>query len=114
MMFRRNKYGAKRTVVDGIAFMSKREAEYYQKFKMLEGKGEIRKIELQPRFELQPTFKKNGKTFRSIVYVADFRITWKDGRVEIIDIKGHETYHFLIKQKLFEYKYPLLTLTLLK
>ena len=34
--------------------------------------SEISDLELQPRFLLQESFKKNGKTYRKIEYVADF------------------------------------------
>lgn len=109
---RRHKYGAKKTVVDGITFDSKAEARYYQELKLLQRAGEVKEIELQPRFLLQPSFKKDGKTVRAIHYVADFRVTYKEGTVEIIDVKGMETKDFKLKKKMFDYKYPDLKLTL--
>ena len=51
---------------------------------------------------------------KSIVYRADFRITYADGHQEIEDIKGMETALFKLKRKLFEYKYPELTLKIVK
>lgn len=65
---------------------------------------------MQPKFELQPKFKKNGKLFREINYVADFKVYNNDGTIEIIDTKGFETTDFKLKKKMFEYKYPDLTL----
>jgi len=47
-----------------------------------------------------------------ITYKADFKVTYADGHVEIIDVKGMMTKDFTIKQKLFEYKYPELRLLL--
>jgi len=66
----------------------------------------VTKIVLQPRFELQPSFKKNGKTFRKIEYVADFEVTFADGAIRIYDCKGMRTEIYKLKQKLFEFKYP--------
>ena len=103
---KKSKYNNKKTIVDGITFDSKKEAEYYCNLKTLKRAGEIKDFGLQERYELQPTFKKNGTTHRSITYVADFVIVNLDGTTEVIDVKGVETQVFKIKQKLFEYKYP--------
>lgn len=111
---RRGKYNNQKTTIDGIVFDSKKEAEYYCQLKLLKRAGEIRDFGLQPKYELQPTFKKNGTTHRSITYVADFVITNNDGTTEIVDIKGVETQVFKIKQKLFEYMYPDLSLKVVK
>ena len=111
---RRNKHNNKKTVIDGITFDSKKEAEYYCKLKILKKAGEIKEFGIQPKYELQPTFHKNGKTHRSITYIADFIITNNDGTTDIVDVKGFETDVFKIKQKLFEYKYPELSLKVIK
>lgn len=111
---KRNKYGNVKTEVDGIKFDSKKEAEYYCQLKLLKQAGEIKDFGLQPRYELQPTFRKNGTTHRSITYVADFIIDNNDGTTEIVDIKGMETQVFKIKKKMFEYKYPDLNLKIVK
>ncbi|APT48979.1 hypothetical protein BSA171_14570 [Bacillus safensis] len=100
-----NKYGARKTVVDGITFDSKAEAKYYQHLKWLKQAKQIKDFSLQPRFELQETFKKHNKTFRKIEYIADFEVHNLDGSIEIIDIKGMETKDFAIKRKLYERKF---------
>lgn len=105
------KYNNKITEYNGVKFHSKKEAEYFAYF--LEPKlktGDIIDIELQPVFELIPKHIKNGKTVRAGKYISDFRVTYKDGRQEIIDVKGHRTQFYLFKKKLFEYKYPELTI----
>ncbi len=104
----RHKYGAKKTIVDGITFDSKAEAARYCELKLLKKAGEIKDFTLQPVFELQPKFKDStGKTVRAIKYIADFLITWKDGSVTVEDVKGFKGNQvFLLKKKLFEYKYP--------
>ncbi|WP_144495877.1 DUF1064 domain-containing protein [Bacillus pumilus] len=100
-----NKYGARKTIVDGITFDSKAEAKYYQQLKWLKQAKQIKDFSLQPRFELQETFKKHDKTFRKIEYIADFEVTNLDGSKEVIDIKGMETKEFAIKRKLYERKF---------
>lgn len=107
------KYNARRTVIDGIEFDSKLEGEYYLHLKEMKAQGVILDFSLQPKFLLQDSFKKNGKTFRKIEYVADFLITLLDGEKEVIDVKGFETADFKIKRKIFEKKYPY-KLTLVK
>lgn len=102
-----NKYGARKTVVDGITFDSKAEAKYYEQLKWLKQTKQIKDFSLQPRFELQEAFKKNDKTFRKIEYIADFEITNLDGSKEVIDIKGMETKEFAIKRKLYERKFDM-------
>ena len=108
------KYHNKKTFIDGIKFDSKLEAERYAQLKILERAGVIRDLELQPSFELLPSFRKNGKTWRKTVYKADFRYILADGdRIIIEDVKGSTaviTDVFRLKQKLFEYKYPELTI----
>lgn len=111
---KRSKYNNQKTIVDGIEFDSKKEAEYYCQLKLLKKAGEIKEIGLQPRYELQPGFEKNGVKYRPITYVADFVITNNDGTTEVVDIKGVETQVFKIKQKLFEYMYPDKSLKVIK
>lgn len=110
----KSKYGNKKMTIDGITFDSIAEAKYYEQLKWLKEANQIKDFILQPRFLLQESFRKNGKTFRKIEYVADFEIHNLDGSIEIIDVKGHETKEFLIKKKLFEkrYEYSLKLVTL--
>lgn len=108
------KYHNAKTVADGIKFDSKLEAERYAQLKMMERAGVIRGLELQPSFELIPSFRKNNKTWRRTVYKADFRyILAENDKTIIEDVKGSTaviTDVFRLKQKLFEYKYPELTI----
>jgi hypothetical protein len=109
-----SKYKNQKTEVDGIVFDSKREAEYYMQLKYLKRIGEIKDFGIQQKYELQPKFKKNGKTYQAIAYIADFVFVNKDGSTEVVDIKGVETKEFKIKYKMFEFKYPELTLKIIK
>lgn len=102
-----NKYKNVKVEIDGIKFDSKFEAEFYfSELQWLQAAGEITKIERQKAYLLQPAFKYQGKTIRAIHYVADFVVTYKDGRVEVIDTKGVQTKEYLLKKKLLLYKYP--------
>ena len=110
------KYHNTKTVADGIKFDSKLEAERYAQLKILERAGVIRDLELQPEYELIPSFRKNGKTWRRTVYKADFRyILAEDDSYIIEDVKGSTeviTSIFRLKRKLFEYKYPYYTISI--
>jgi hypothetical protein len=103
--------------IDGIKFASPGEAERYIELMIRIAKGENIEVFLQPKFELQPKFRKNGVLFRPIAYIADFKIVHGDGRVEIEDVKGwggYTTPEFKIKRKYFEYKFDEYSLILLK
>lgn len=107
----RSKYGAKKIVIDGITFDSKDEGRYYLYLKELKAKDKILNFERQPKYELQPSFKKYGKTHRAITYAPDFLIYHLDGTEELIDVKGTETQQGNMRRKMFDYKYPDLKLT---
>lgn len=107
----RLKYGNRKTVVDGIKFDSKLEAKRYSELKLLEKAGVIKGLELQPKFRLIPTFRKNGKTYRGITYIADFAYYDENERYIVEDVKGYKTKEYQIKRKLFEYTFPDYTLT---
>lgn len=107
------KYGNKQILVNGINFQSKKEANRYMELLLLERAKVISELKLQPKFLLQEAFKKNGKTYRRIEYIADFQYI-ENGKIVVEDTKGFETEVFKIKHKLFEYKYPNLELRLVK
>lgn len=101
-----NKYHAKRTTIDGITFDSRKEANYYCELKLLKSAGIIKDIQLQPRFRLQDGFRRNGMAYRPIDYVADFLITFRDGKQKVVDVKGTKTDVYMMKKKMLLYKYP--------
>lgn len=105
---RYNKYNNQKFFVDGIQFDSKKEGLRYRDLKLMEKSGLIVELELQPKFELIPTQKKFGKTYKKVSYVADFAyfdVIEKKYIVE--DVKGYRTPDFNIKEKLFILKYDL-------
>lgn len=104
---RESKYHNKIAYYDGIAFDSIKERDYYADVLLpLKWAGEIKSIDMQVSFVLQPPFKHGGKTIKGIKYVADFVITYPDGRKKVIDTKGCRTKEYQLKRKMLLYKYP--------
>lgn len=104
---KRSKYNAKKTVVDGITFDSKKEARRYADLKILEKAGEISHLQLQPKFRLLDGFKHNRETIRPINYFADFSYIDNEGNEVVEDVKSKATKTpvYSIKKKLFLNKY---------
>ena len=106
-----SKYHSRKTMVDGITFDSKAEAQRYCELKIMQRAGYISGLTLQPEYELIPAYKKDGKTVRKTVYKADF--SYYDnytGETVIEDVKGVKTPVYKLKKKLFEYHYPQYTI----
>ena len=95
------KYNNRKVEIDGHKFDSKLEAQYYEFLKHKKATGKIKDFSLQPRYTLQETFKRDGKTYRSITYIADFEVLHNDGSTQVIDVKGMMTDVFKIKAKMF-------------
>lgn len=105
---KKSKYGSIKTVIDNITFDSKREANYYNTLKLLKRAGEVIKIDLQPEFRYNmyctvPGINDGSRVYaKQYKYIADFRVTYKDGHIEIIDTKGFSTAEFKRKKKIIE------------
>lgn len=108
-----SKYNNKKVQVDMYVFDSIAESKRYKELALLEKADKIQNLELQPHFLLQESFRKNGKTYRKIEYIADFKYI-ENGQVVVEDVKGKETEVFKLKRKLFEKKYLELELKLIK
>lgn len=107
-----SKYKNVKTIVDGIKFDSKKEAQRYADLRLAEINGLISNLERQVKFELVPAqyVEINGKrTFaeRKVTYIADFVYYDREtGRTVAEDVKGYRTEAYRIKRKLFRFKYP--------
>jgi len=96
---RRNKFGAIKTkcltklhpVHD-----SRFEALQCNRILAMKKNKEINTYKTQIIFDLAP----------GINHVVDFLLKHNDGILEVIEAKGHSTYAWRIKRKLFEQKYP--------
>ena len=110
-----NKYHNEKTIVDGIAFDSRKEARRYQELKLMERAGEISDLRLQVKYELIPAQyemkdewvsptrvqQKEVCVERAVNYIADF--VYKDKMTEetvVEDTKGMRTEVYKIKKKL--------------
>lgn len=117
-----NKYRNKKVSFQGEEFDSKREMQRYLVLKDAESKGIIQNLQKQVNFELIPKIeedvvvhlKRKDKIQRKtiqlpIVYRADF-VYEKDGIMVVEDVKASANMRsldrvFLLKEKLFRWKY---------
>ena len=113
IMNKKARYSTYKPIVDNITFDSLMEAKYYIYLQEKKKTGVIQSFERQVSYELQPKFKKNGKSYRPITYIADFVVDYGDS-TSVIDTKGKETTEFKLKKKLFEYKFPELHLSIIQ
>jgi uncharacterized pyridoxamine 5'-phosphate oxidase family protein len=100
----------KKVTYDGIHFDSQSEMNYY---KYLKSRDDVSHIDCHPSFTLIPSFEikssitKSGKSKKSAMkFTPDFKVTYSDGRVETVDVKGHKkaiNEGFPIRKKLWEY-----------
>lgn len=99
-----NKYKNRKSTADGITFDSKKERDRYIQLKSLERAGEIKNLELQPKFKLIV----NGKPLliksegypkgRQATYTADFR--YIENGIEVVeDVKSPATKTYVYKLK---------------
>mgnify|MGYP001721326053 CR=1 FL=1 len=121
MRMKRSKYGNQKTVVNGIEFDSRKEAQRYQELRLLERAGRISNLRLQVKYVLIPTqraasfelyksgpkkgMRKPGKVLENeCAYIADFVYT-QDGSEIVEDAKGMRTSVYRIKRKLMLERY---------
>lgn len=117
-----NKYGNKKSTIDGMTFDSKKEAQHYLNLKLLEKGGVIKNLQTQVKYVLIPAqyegtgeyYKKGvhkGEEKKRLVekecsYYADF-VYEQDGETIVEDTKskGTQTPQYIIKRKLMRYVY---------
>ena len=123
----RNKYHSKKLEFDSITFDSHREAERYIQLKLLERTGKIQLLKCHPQYELVPAhINSQGVKNRPVFYEADFEY-WDDNGRHIEDVKPKSKTGevpapfykktsawavFQIKRKMFEFRYPKLSIEL--
>ena len=111
-----SKYHSKKVVIDGITFMSIKEAKRYQKLLLLEKAGAIQNLQRQVKYVLIPAqrewtneiytkgrkkghFKQGKLLERECSYIADF-VYIENGKIVCEDTKGFRTKDYIIKRKL--------------
>jgi len=100
-----SKYGNKSVGYSGYIFDSLAECRRYQELIILENNGDISNLVVHPRFILQEPFTHNHIRERAIAYEADFCYS-EAGKTIVEDVKGFKTKEYLLKRKLFLFKYP--------
>lgn len=113
-----NKFFAKKTVINGRTFDSRKEANRYLELCNLEKAGEIMNLETQVKFKLVPeqrepdtVGKRGGKIKgkvieRPVTYIADFvYVDAHTGHIVVEDTKckATRTPEYIIKRKLMLY-----------
>lgn len=89
---RKNKYGNKKCMANGITFDSKKEMYRYLELKGLEDAGLIVDLKLQHHFTLSESFRRpDGELIRKIEYVADFTYFDNEGKFVVEDVKSEAT-----------------------
>jgi len=98
-----NKFGAKKTVVDGITFDSKAESKRYSTLSLMQRAGLISDLKRQVVYALAPSVKYSGdaRAKPALRYVADFTYI-EGGQLVVDDTKGVITEGFRIKRHLMK------------
>lgn len=100
------KYRNKAVEVKGEKYDSKKEFNRALELEDMCRRGEIKNLERQKKFILQPSFKINGKSIREIAYMADFVYETKDGELVVEDVKSPITRKnpvYRLKKKMLMY-----------
>jgi len=110
---KKNKFRAKKTIVSGIKFDSKKEGSRYTQLKMMQDHGVISNLKMQVKFPLVVRkFIVNGEEIDlgyqyMREYVADFTYT-RDGKEIVEDVKSAHTKKlrpYKLKKKLMKKVY---------
>lgn len=102
-----NKYGNRKTTVDGRTFDSRKEATRFAELSLMQRAGLISDLQTQVPFEVIPAQKRNGKTIeRPVKYIADFVYT-ENGEQVVEDVKSPATRtpEYILKRKLMLYEF---------
>lgn len=102
---KRNKYGAKKTWVDGICFDSQKEAKYYGNLKLLCRAGALAGFIYHGNMVCTEGTDKDNK---ATLYETDFVLLNPDGTYKIVDVKSEATVTQVFKNKMksLREKYP--------
>lgn len=96
---RRNKYGNKTAVFQGVKYDSFLEVEFANQLFLRKKAGDIKNWKRQVPIEI----KVNGE--KICVYKCDFEIIHNDGSRELVECKGYETDVWKLKKKLLKATY---------
>lgn len=94
------KFRNKPTIVDGIRFPSKKEAQRWRDLLLLQANGEVRNIRRQVEYRLEVLGMLICKYRADFVYDELRASVWTDEIVE--DVKGYRTPEYRLKRKLMK------------
>lgn len=101
-----NKYRARKTIIHGIQFDSKRESQEYLKLLSMEQAGEIHGLERLERGKDSYIVLDKIKGERARYYTPDFRYVDNKGRTVVVEVKGKAARDYTLKRHLFKLRYP--------
>jgi len=111
-----SKYRAKKMVIDGMTFDSKKEGLRFLQLKELDRQGKIKNLRMQVEYELIPLQKEpdtvgprggviRGRVYEhKVTYIADF-VYEENGKTVVEDVKGMRTREYIIKRKLMLWRH---------
>jgi len=98
-----SKYHNKKTIYNGVNFMSRKEAGYARTLDALKYAKDPK--ERVVSYETQVPFQIEINSVKICKYLADFKVLYKDKHIEIVDVKGFRTEIYKLKKKLVEAQY---------
>ena len=101
-----SKKSKEKRTLNGHEFSSDVEYKFYVYLLSKQEKGIVKNIIIQPRYLLQEKYVKYGKNVLPIYYISDFEVEYENGDIITYDVKGMSTPDFILKKKIFDYKYP--------
>lgn len=103
----RNKFNAKKTVLDGHHFDSMGEARRYVELDLMQRAGEISELQVHPKFKLLDRFKRGKRTIPAIMFTPDFQYV-ENGVTVVEDFKGMQrvSADFSIRRRWFMSQHP--------
>jgi len=101
-----SKNSKEKRTLNGHEFSSDVEYRFYVYLLSKQEKGIVKSIKIQPKYLLQERYEKYGKKVLPIYYISDFEVEYINGDIITYDVKGMSTPDFILKKKIFDYKYP--------
>ena len=101
-----SKKSKEKRTLNGYTFSSDVEYRFYVYLLSKQEKGIVKNIIIQPKYLLQEMYVKYGKKVLPIYYISDFEVEYENGDIITYDVKGMSTPDFILKKKIFDYKYP--------
>lgn len=102
---------ASRTYV-GVVYHSRAEARYAARLDQLRGAADPKERVVSVQGQVRIPLEVYGRLVTT--WIADFKVSFADGRTEIHEVKGFETPEWKIKRKLFEALRPWVVLRIVK